>query len=202
MDIPNGNITVFLDAVRRLADAECEKIDCETEAVRTQRLETLQQEAKARSDAYAQYEIARINADFNREISALEEASRKRLTERRAELEKQVFDRVRTRITAFTETPEYRDMLKKSAEQAAAAVGGRGLTVYLREADMPLAETLCADLPKDTQFVCDATISLGGVKVRAGETGLLADDTLDARLEQQKTRFLAVSGLSIEEAEE
>ena len=51
MDIPNGNITVFLDAVRRLADAECEKIDCETEAVRTQRLETLQQEAKARSDA-------------------------------------------------------------------------------------------------------------------------------------------------------
>ena len=58
MDIPNGNITVFLDAVRRLADAECEKIDCETEAVRTQRLETLQQEAKARSDAYAQYEIA------------------------------------------------------------------------------------------------------------------------------------------------
>ena len=77
---------------------------------------------------------------------------------------KQVFDRVRTRITAFTETPGYRDMLKKSAEQAAAAVGGRGLTVYLREADMPLAETLCADLPKDTQFVCDATISLGGGK--------------------------------------
>lgn len=202
MDIPNGNITVFLDAVRRLADAECEKIDRETEAVRTQRLEALQQEAKARSDAYAQYEIARINADFNREISALEEASRKRLTARRTELENQVFDRVRARIATFTETPEYRDMLQKSAEQAAAAVGGKGLTVYLRKADMPLAETLCAGLPKGTQVVCDETISLGGLKVRAGATGLLADDTLDMRLEQQKAQFLAVSGLSIEEAEE
>lgn len=200
MDIPNGNIKVFLEAVRELADAECEKIDRETEAVRTQRLDALQEEAKARSKTYADYEISRINADFNREISELEEASRKRLTERREALETQVFERVRARIAAFCETPEYHALLQKSAEQAAKAVGGKRLTVFLREADMPLTDTLSAVLPKDTRFACDETIALGGLKIRSEETGLLADDTLDARLEQQKAQFLSVSGLSIEEA--
>ncbi len=198
MDIPNGKINVFLDAVQSLANEECEKIDRETESVRAQRLEALEQEAKTRSEAYAAYEISRINADFNREISDLEEASRKRLTERRTALETQVFDRVCERLRQFTASDGYRAFLQSSAKKAVQAVGGKTATVYLRAEDLSFADAVLAACGADVTVEADASIRLGGLKVRSGE-GLLADDTLDARVETQKARFLAVSGLSLEE---
>ena len=198
MDIPNGKIHVFLDAVQALANEACDKIDRETESVRAQRLQALESEAKKRSEAFAAYEISRIDADFNREISDLEEASRKRLTERRDALEAQVFDRVRARLARFTASDAYRTFLEASAKKAVAAVGGGDVTVYLREADLPLADAVLAACSGKARIEADSSIALGGLKVRSG-AGLLADDTLDARVETQKARFLSVSGLSLEE---
>lgn len=199
MDISTNKTAVFLEAIRTLADEECEKIDRETAAVRAERTQTLTTEAATRYASFEAYEVARIQADFNREISALQEASRKRLTAQRAEILAQVFQNVRTALVDFSKTPAYEALLLQSAEKAANVMQGEQLQVLLKAADAPLFEKIAQRFSKPVQLHLDDSIQLGGLKVCAADSAMLIDDTLDARLEAQKAHFLAESGLCVEE---
>ena len=198
MEIESSKTAVFLEAIQALAKEQCDKIDRETEELREQRIQNLQETAKARYDAYTEYETARINAEFNREISKLTESSRQQLTGQRTEIFDRVFAAVEEKLRAFVQTPAYRDLLLASAKKLAGMLSGDAVTLYLRPADKAFAEDIKKEFSVSPAVAYSDEIRLGGIRAEGARAEQLFDDTLDARLEARKAQFLTESGLSIE----
>lgn len=198
MEIESSKTAVFLEAIQALAKEQCDKIDRETEELREQRIQNLQETAKARYDAYTEYETARINAEFNREISKLTESSRQQLTGQRTEIFDRVFAAVEEKLRAFVQTPAYHDLLLASAKKLAGMLSGDAVTLYLRPADKAFEEDIKKEFSVSPAVAYSDEIRLGGIRAEGARAEQLFDDTLDARLEARKAQFLTESGLSIE----
>lgn len=186
-------------AIKSLAADECKRIDDETDKIRIERLKTMQGEAEARYKAYARYEVARIKADSNREISVYEDSARKKITDVRNKLCDDVFSEASEAINKFAASPDYKNMLLKSAKEIAAAFPDGSIELYLCERDMELSDEIKKAFSQDCKIIKSNDIKLGGIKAVDKKTSCSADDTLDTRLANQKDWFLEKSGLSIEE---
>lgn len=198
MEATAKNTDAFLAAIKALAAEKCKEIDRETESLRAQRLETLQNESEAHYAAFTAYEVSRVQAQLNHEVAALEADAKQRLAAQREEIFESVFQEAAERVRQFTETDAYRDFLLASAKSIAEMFQSDRVHLYLREADGVYADALCAVFSTKPKVVFKSDIELGGLRARGVHAGKLADDTLDARLEQQKQRFLEESGLSME----
>ena len=198
MEIESSKTAVFVEAIQALAKEQCDKIDRETEELRKQRIDAMQESAKGRYDAYTEYETARINAEFNREISKLTETSRGQLTQQRSEIFDRVFAAVDEKLRAFVQTPAYRDLLLASAKKLASVLSGDAVTLYLRPADKAFEEDIKKEFSVVPAVAYSDEIRLGGIRAEGARAEQLFDDTLDARLEARKAQFLTESGLSIE----
>lgn len=198
METTTKKTEAFLTAIQTMAAEECKRIDGETDALRKQRLQTLKSESGKRYKAYMEDEIARINADFNREISALEEQSRKQLTAQRSSIFESVFHEAEERILQFAETPAYRELLAASAKKIAEVLAGDRVRLYMRAADKTFADALGTVFAETPEIAFAEDIRLGGLRAEGLKSKQLVDDTLDMRLEEQKRRFLSESGLSLE----
>ena len=90
-----------------------------------------------------------------------------------------------------------------SAAQAAMASAISGEAVILvREQDLPLADQLKAAFGRECTVRADRSIKLGGCKIKDTTNGLIADDTLEVRLNAQEDWFLAHANLPVNIAEE
>lgn len=187
----------FLAAIKALSEKECAEIDAEIESVRQTRLESMEAEAEQHYKAYTEYEVARIRAEANRDISKKNEESRKALTELRTSLCEAVFDAAREKLRAFRETPQYKELVFGSVRSAAEMLSGESAEIFICKADETLADEIKTAYGAFCGVQVAEDITLGGVRVRAGN--YLIDDTLDKRLAAQKVWFLENSGLSVEE---
>ncbi len=199
MEVTAKKTEAFLSAIHTLAAEECKRIDEETESIRAQRLKTMQSEAKKRYQNEMEYEIARIRADANREISQKGELARRTLSELRATLCEQVFSRARAQIEAYTKTDAYRESLLKSAQAIGELFRGGEVTLFISQADSSNAEKIREAFGAECTVTVSADILLGGIRATDVKSHQLADNTLDTALEAQKAWFFENSGLSVEE---
>lgn len=199
METAAKNTEAFLQSIRTLAAAECERIDRETESVRAERLQAMQNDVRKRYKSYMEYEAARIRAEANREISKKGEASRKTLSDLRATLFLQVFDRAKDKIAAYTETDAYREKLLSGVREIAAAFKDGDVELFIAPHDADKTAEISAAFGAPCTVTVSEEIALGGVKALNRKTRCLADNTLDTALQAQKTWFLENSGLSVEE---
>ena len=193
MDASNNNTKAFTDAIKKMAAEECKKIDEETRLIKKQRLASVKSQAIDKYKDYIQYETARIQSEKNKLISSQTDASKKELAVLRREICDKVFLECKKRIEEFSESEAYKDFLKKSVGEVQSALEDEKITVLVREQDMALLEKL----DEKYSVKADSSIKLGGVKAVGQESGCLADNTLDLKLEAQKEWFLANSELKI-----
>lgn len=199
MDATAKNTEAFLQSIRTLSAEECARIDRETEHIREERLKAMQTDARKRYKSYMEYEVARIRADANREISKKGEDSRRTLAALRTSLFEQVFARAQAQIEAYTKTDAYREKLLDSVREIAVLFAGGDTQLFIAPQDADKTAEI------ETAFGAPCTVSvteeitLGGVKALDRTTHRLADNTLDTALETQKAWFLENSGLSVEE---
>lgn len=193
MDASNNNTKAFTDAIKKMAAEECKKIDEETRLIKKQRLASVKSQAIDKYKDYIQYETARIQSEKNKLISSQADSSKKELAVLRREICDKVFLECKKRIEEFSESEAYKDFLKKSVSEVQSALEDKKITVLVREQDMALLEKL----DEKYSVKADSSIKLGGVKAVGQESGCLADNTLDLKLEAQKEWFLANSELKI-----
>lgn len=199
MEVTAKKTEAFLSAIHTLAAEECKRIDEETESIREQRLKTMQSEAKKRYQTEMEYEIARIRADANREISQKGEESRRTLSDLRTSLCEQVFSRARAQIEAYTKTDAYREFLLRSAQKIGEMFRGGEVTLFISQADSDKADAICKSFGEACTVTVSSDILLGGIRAADRKSHQLADNTLDTALAEQKAWFLENSGLSVEE---
>jgi vacuolar-type H+-ATPase subunit E/Vma4 len=193
--MPNKEpIKNFLTAIRSEAEQRRAQIEDETKKYIDTEMEKA--ENKALSDIYKkiQRRAASIRSDIGRELSGQEQQGRRELLKKRDELSKKVFADAAERIAEFTRSPDYEQFMLTAAKQASEAVGD-GCTVCLRSADLSLADRISAACGCKT--AADDTITLGGVRAVSADGSLVADNTLESRLNAQREWFIANCGLTV-----
>lgn len=199
MDITALKTEAFLKAIRKSSKQKCKEMDAETEKVRTIRLEDVHAEAQKKYKDYMDYEKDRIHAKTNREISALQEESKKELTTLRETLCNTLFAEVEADLAAFRESDAYPQRLLQDAKSIAEYVKAEQPILYLSPMDKKYQEEIQKVFLKPCEFSWDESILLGGIRAFAKDSKQILDFTIDAQLDEEKEWFLEHSGFVIEE---
>lgn len=143
-----------------------------------------------------QKQAAALRQSTVKSISAAKVTAHRELMLRREELMGRVFAAVRARLVEYAGTSGCREAVLDELKSIAASYDHSASTVFLRETDMGLAEEITG-LLKGCAVKEDKTIKCGGWKLENSAVGIMIDETLDSRLEEQKPWFLLNSGLTI-----
>jgi len=197
LDSSAKSTKAFIDAIKKLAAAECKKIDEETYVIKRQGLKRLKKESKGTYREEINYEVNRISSERNISLSEMTENSKRELVGLRRELFDKVFENVGKEIEKYVGSDKYRNFLISGAEEISRTLTGEGIVYYVREADLCYSDAVRKALGKDIDIRADGTIKFGGIRAEDTETGCLADNTIDSRLEAQKDWFVQNSGLKV-----
>ena len=74
------------------------------------------------------------------------------------------------------------------------------VVLYVRESDLKYQKKLRDYFGQNCQIQPSETIRIGGIKGHSPAMGLVADETLDTRLDQQREWFYEHSGLTVTES--
>lgn len=184
-------------SVMAQAEEDAGKLRDQAKEVRETAMKQAREQVSRELGGREQDELAEIRLGAARAVAQRENAQRRELLLRREEITGMVFQAVRQRLAEFVNGPEYGGFLEDTAKALADACPASGTVVLLRHDDLPLGEKLKGRFGADAKIVEDESIKLGGIKVMNQSAGLFLDESLDSRLEDQKSWFYRSSGLTL-----
>lgn len=184
---------VFLENINRDAEARCRQIRQETDRYIMSELNKARDRAHEDVKSFKQSEIDRLNEANNAGFSELEAQETKKLLDRRTEITNEVFAKAKARLVEFAAGENYLDFLKRSIENIKSAIGSDA--VIILKPDDKKYEAELSELCREIKY--DPAIEIGGCRAENIQEHVTADDTLEARLEAEKSGFYKSSGLSV-----
>ena len=186
----------FLDAINKYAEKQKAEIRQEIEDYKNTKIE--QATEQGLKDAYDL-----IHEDDSRRKAQIVNDTAKRELELKSELYKQrseicdkVFEEAQKKLSDFTESDAYKNYLEDSAKAVAELFGDNPCTVTIAEKDEAFRDLIQSVLPH-AEVRTDNKIMIGGLKAYCADIGVLADDTLDSGLNEQRTWFIENAGLKV-----
>lgn len=193
----NRKLQRFTAAILAEATAESARSIAALRHRRTEALAAAEDAALTETYHYIHSEVSRIKADAGRRVSRQLQDNKRALALRRSEIAAEVFDAVRGRIAAYTETPAYEARLCALLREAMKTLAGaEDLRVYLRSADQGLSGSLRRCVPDGAAFL-EGRFRLGGLVAESPALGLRCDASFDSALEELEGRFAELFGLSL-----
>ena len=108
-----------------------------------------------------------------------------------------VFKKAAEKLIAYTATDDYTAKLLDSAEAIAGVFGDKDCVLYVNERDLVMAQKLKAFFSGTAQVEADRSILIGGLKGSCESLHIIADETLDSKLEAQREWFVENAALSV-----
>lgn len=141
--------------------------------------------------------IHSIEKESNELFSSKLNEFRQLLFKKREDITNTVFQRVRDRIEEYRNQDDYKNKLKQLVNDGINEVGTGKITVIADKRDFKIIEDF---KKKNTRLSIkeSTTTLLGGCIVINTERELLADNSFNNRLDQQRKSFLEYSGLNLE----
>lgn len=197
--MPNqsGKTSNFLKAINKYAEEQRTKIRNEAENFKKEEIEKA--ESEILNDIYIliQKEMAEMKAEIAKEMSKKELDSRKNLFEKRNSITKKVFEKSKSKLLEFTKTDEYPKLLAKYAKAISSVLVEPGTIIYVRKEDLCFSDTIKEAFGRDCNIEIKENIKIGGIYSYNPNMGLIADETLDSKLEEQHIWFAENSGLKL-----
>ena len=134
---------------------------------------------------------------MSREMSRRDLEARKELLALRRDMTERIFADAEAALRAYVETPPYIEHLKASLAALAKVLPAEGTVFEIARRDGALLDILRPLCPPGASIGLADDIVLGGMRGVNAAAGMLADDTLDTRLESQREWFVSHSGLTV-----
>lgn len=196
----NERIAKFLDAIDKDAQERRRQIEAQVDKATQEALRRAEAAAREQAQQLSGRELYQRRVALNRRFAKEEAALRAALADRRTEIADYVFADAARELAAFTAGQAYSQFLSASAARSAALFPqGEAVVLLVRAADLPQTDALRAACGRACEVRADASIRLGGLKALCAAKGLLADDTLDERLQSQRGWFLEHAELTLEQ---
>lgn len=186
----------FLRAINKYAKEQSDAIRLEVEEFKKQEIEKATNEGLKDAYALIQKEISSKKAVIVSDVAKREQESRKKLFVKRNEIVESVFSDAGEKLLEFTNTEKYTNYIINSLKDIAELFKDNVCVIYVKESDMNKA-VLIKEHIENCDVVCDNSIKLGGVKGYCEAINVIADDTLDTKLNDQRVWFAENSGLKV-----
>ncbi len=187
----------FLKAIEKYAEEQRTKIRSEAEDFKEKELNKAEEEGLREAYVLIQKKMSDIKTEISAGLSRAETASRRRIFVRRQEIEADVFEKAKNKLVEYTKTADYGKSLEKSAALISEKLTGDDTVLLVREQDMKYKDKLCNAFGRSCEVKTSEDILIGGVIGVSKKLGLLADETLDSKLEEQHEWFCENSGLMV-----
>ncbi len=190
----------FLKAIEKYAEEQRGKLQSEVEAFREREMNAAEEEGLREAYTMIQKTMADINSRIARETSKADAASKKNIFLKRQQIEDEVFARAKEKLLAFCETEKYDALMKRSAVNISHVLKADDVVLYVRQDDMKYKAKLKLYFGVNCEIQPTDEIEIGGMIGVSRSMGLIADETLDAKLLQQREWFYENSGLTVTES--
>lgn len=188
------NINLIIDSIEKQASEEQRVLEETAEKLYREKLRSLEDEISSKYEAKTQYELQKLAVDANKKANELETENKSKLSAVRENIVKEVFGEAAEKVKKFVSSEKYADFLAKSAQEISGLYGG-DVKVFLKPDDRKYESIVSAPFSGSVEFESDESIKIGGIKVMFVSHSVIADDTLDGRLELKRKDFIKNSGL-------
>ena len=211
----NEKLNKFNLAINHYAEEQRLKIEHEVEEFKQRELERAETEVLTEAYRMIQKEMVEMRSNITREMAHREMEVKREVLAKRQKITDEVFDEAKEQLIHFTSTEQYEELLEKLAKELSqvfgssssplskttqAVTGNAGTaptTLFLNPRDMKYQKQIEKAFGSPCEFQADDTIEIGGLRAQNLEMGLVADETLDARLSDQTEWFEENSGMAV-----
>ncbi len=187
----------FLKAIKKYAVEQRAIMRNEVEQLKEQKINEAEKKAKLDSEKMIKDKLEEKRNEQTSKIAKMTQEGQKQLFLERAEMTDSVFKKAEEKLIEYASTAEYIAKLEQSAKDIAALFCDESCTLYVNERDMASAEKLKSFFNGETEVCADKTIRIGGIKGYCKAMRIVADETLDSKLNAQREWFVENSGLSV-----
>lgn len=187
----------FLNAIQKYADQQKLDMQKEVEAFKAEEMNKAEMEGLQAAYDIIHEEMALQKAEIARDLAKKEKQSKDELYKERSRMMNEVFSLATEKLIAYAQTAEYKEKLLKDTKNIAQRFADKPCTIFIGEKDLDLSAQLQNCFAGETTVKCPKDIKIGGVKVYCESMAMIADETLDSKLEAQKQWFIENSGLKV-----
>jgi len=195
--MPKNKTDNFLKAIKKYAGAQKKAMEGEVKQLKSERLKEAEEKAKRDSEALKKQKLNEVHNSQTAKLATKTQEGQKQLYIARTQMTEEVFKLASDKLKAYAQTAEYRAKLNDSAKAVAELFGGKDCIIYVNERDIAEAEQFKSLFSAGSEVKADKTIQIGGVKAYCESMGIIADETLDSKLDLQREWFVENAELSV-----
>ena len=195
--MPKNKTDNFLKAIRRYAKQQKSVMKGEVKQLKTERLKETEEKAKRDSQHLIKDKLLETRTRQTAILAKKTQDGQRKLFIERSAMVEEVFKMAADKLVAFAKSDAYTAKLTDSAKAIAAVFDGRDCVLYVNERDLGAAEDIKALFCGSTEVRADKTIKIGGIRGYCADMGIIADETLDSKLEAQREWFVENAALSV-----
>lgn len=186
----NSKSNSFIKAIEKYANEQQNAMKQEIEDFRKEQLHRANEEGTAAAYAFIQKEKAEFKLLLAKDYSAKESALKKEVFIKRQKMVASIFEEAEKRIISYSESEKYTEYMLNAATEIRNLAGDKNVICYIAEKDRGLKNDILNILGKNAEISYDNTIEIGGIKCYCEEMSIVADETLDNALAEQRKQFV------------
>lgn len=195
--MPENKTDNFLKAIKKYAKAQKKSMRYEVNQLKTERLKEAEEKGKKDKDALIREKLTEKHNSMTAQLAKKTQEGQKKLYIERSAMTDEVFELAAEKLVAFTQSDKYEPELFDGAKAVAELFGENDCVVYVKESDMSYGDKIKSFFGGNAEVAADETIKIGGVKGFCKSMGIIADETLDSKLEEQRGWFVENAELSV-----
>ncbi len=187
----------FLNAIKKYAERQRNEMRMEVEQLKEAKIREAEKKAKADSEKLVKDRLEKKKNEMTGKLAKLTQNGQRELFLERAQMTDNIFKKAEEKLIGFTQTDKYEEMLLESAKKIADFFKNEDCILYLNQKDIRFADKIKAVFSSNAEVEADNSVKIGGLKGYCSAMGIVADETLDSKLEAQKEWFYTNSNLSV-----
>lgn len=195
--MPKDKTDNFLKAIKKYAKTQKTEMQGEVKQLKSERLKEAEENAKRDSQRLIKEKLHESRARRTAELAKLTQEGQAKLFVERSKMVDEIFRLAADKLRDFTKTDAYYADMQHDAKEIAKIFGENDCVLYVRECDLPVAEELKGFFKGVAEAQADNTIKIGGVRGYCKGMAIIADETLDSKLEAQREWFIENAALSV-----
>lgn len=193
----NAKTDNFLKAILKYADDQRNSMRSEVEQKKEQKIKETEQKAKFDSEKLIKDRLEEKKNEQTGILAKKTQDGQKKLFLERVRMTDEIFKKAYEKLVEYTSTPDYSEKLTESAKKIAALFGNESCELYVNQKDMAHADAIKALFGGNAEVKADKSIKIGGIKGYCENMNIVADETLDSKLNDQREWFIENSNLSV-----
>ncbi len=188
----------FEKAIKRESENQIGKLQKEIDYLYNREIKKITEDIEIKKQVQMAKELKEVQINFQEELNQIGTGYDEKLIMKRREMTKSIFDAIELKLKDYMKTDAYQAWLEKRLDEHQGVLKDHKLYFIIQQGDQ-VAKTLITSLFSKSNIHIEESknIQFGGFILTLPDQKIEVDETLDARLNEQKEWFINHSKLFI-----